>query len=349
MSFFKCSIAPIIFSISSFSAFADDPAMLSGQSDPQFAAAIALWLDHRDLDALNEFSTLANSGNRAAQVFLGQIESQLYLHADVTAGLNALDRQALLAQWDGQTAQNWLEAAAEDVELAQALLDRRRHGSRMEATEALIDFTELREAHTGLVHLQNGDGSEYLTIMPDVIGLSTHPAISAEARWLGYSLYQELLLYGGGGAADGLDHGRLSEAALALEAAGATDNETSENWTSVIISGLPNDEFSHANWQAQGRFILAEYSLSPIATICVDICPGHPDNCAQNLSFVTQDPLYVYHYSPAEWAISTADYQASPRFPYDVAALAEHSEIVASLRQNGHEFHICDVPSFVRD
>jgi len=97
-------------------------AQIAGQNDPQFKAALELWLEGEDLAALTALSELAKADNRAAQVFLGRVDFMRHTHSHITDSLGRKKRNALIRAQGGLSGTTWLKIASADSPLAAELL-----------------------------------------------------------------------------------------------------------------------------------------------------------------------------------------------------------------------------------
>ena len=95
---------------------------LPGSDDPDFAAALDLWLQGDDLDALQQMTELAHSSNTSAQILLALIDKTSALPGPDLAGLSRADRIALLRDSGGISGRNWMHAAAQNSALAHTWL-----------------------------------------------------------------------------------------------------------------------------------------------------------------------------------------------------------------------------------
>lgn len=119
---------------------------LSGHTHPRFAEAVQMWLAGDDLDALETLSSLAKSGNAAAQILLAQIASRGHMHTHVTGDLPRKDRISLLRIPEGLSGKSWLTEAQKTEPLAAALLQSRRVREEAPAIAALIEYGEPQAA-----------------------------------------------------------------------------------------------------------------------------------------------------------------------------------------------------------
>lgn len=139
---------------------------ISGQGQPAFAEAVQLWLDGSDLAALEALSSLAKSGNTAAQILLAQIASRGHMHVQVTSDLSRKDRISLLRIPKGLSGKSWLTEARNTEPLATALLQSRKIGQKGPAIAALIEYGEPTAALLAAQSLLfQGEATELLEVL----------------------------------------------------------------------------------------------------------------------------------------------------------------------------------------
>lgn len=185
---------------------------LSGQDDPAFGAALALWLADDEAAALPALAALAQSDNRAAQILLGLIDREPALQGPFLAHLPRAQRLEMLRAPGGLSGRNWLAFATAEP-LAQAwvaLADVRSGPEIIDAFRTLDEPRALREAaitlaaraHPSLDLLIQGWGD------PELLYLAWSTATSEgrlriEAAQAGAPLAHALMMpqQGGDGAA----------------------------------------------------------------------------------------------------------------------------------------------------
>jgi hypothetical protein len=105
--------------------------MPEGADDPAFQEAVEIWLSDDDATSLPMFAMLARDGNVAAQILLGQIESERHLLSPWVATLSLEERREIFIGPGGRSGRHWLWVAAERSDLA-------------ETYRAAQDFYEMR-------------------------------------------------------------------------------------------------------------------------------------------------------------------------------------------------------------
>lgn len=339
MRFILCLVLPLFLS---WSVSAQSTYRVAGQDDPAFVAAIDLWLAGEDAVALPAFAALAREDNRAAQVFLGQIGQLIYLHSHVTGDMGRRDRIALLRSPGGLSGTSWLRVAAEDELLAQALVDRRGAETVVQGTAEVLDLGETREGFMGLMN-QSLAGSDLFENLPAFLALTAHPTIMAEARWIGLRMFQSMRWEVENFETPSFDVDRFWEAAALLDATGPFPSDIVENWVNVQMRGPFAPEAGTEDYLAQGAFMAAEPLFASIRGVCETTCPGAIDACMFTINWRLAGSLYVYGYSPAEWAVPTQTYRAASRFHADVLRAASVGPDGIYLTRDGREISLCQI------
>jgi len=117
-----------------------------GSDSAEFQSTLALWLNGADEAALRRFGQLARNDNRAAQIFLAQIEARDWLHRSVTKDLTRKGRIELLRNPKGLSGQSWLQAAMADTPIAMRLWAAKQPYRSIEPALGLINADELGDA-----------------------------------------------------------------------------------------------------------------------------------------------------------------------------------------------------------
>jgi hypothetical protein len=150
---------------------------IAGAREPAFQEALQTWLDGDDLRALEVLAALARQDNRAAQIFLARVASEVHLHWHVTADMTRGERVALLRQPGGLSGRSWLNAAAMEVPLAAAFKESSQIEPRGSALRTLFSYGENTAAMRPL----------YLTSMaglnsPRTASRVLHPSLGGYSR-----------------------------------------------------------------------------------------------------------------------------------------------------------------------
>jgi len=131
----------IISILSTSSSVAGDA--IKGSEEKSFQSALSNWLSGKDEIALSAFSELAQNENRAAQIFLAEVETKPWLHHRVTKSLTRKSKIALLRNPIGLSGRSWLYSAASDTPLAQYFIDARKPIENTKNVVFLLDANEL--------------------------------------------------------------------------------------------------------------------------------------------------------------------------------------------------------------
>ena len=142
-------------------------AEIDGQEDARFQSALALWLEDDEETALPEFAALAAGGNRAAQVLLTLIDTDLSFQGPWLAGLSRQQRNALLRAPGGLSGRSWMQAAAEDTPFAELWLVQATHAATPDTALAFATIGEQRAARKTLWALSRGNYRGYAAVADD--------------------------------------------------------------------------------------------------------------------------------------------------------------------------------------
>ncbi len=152
-----------------------------GADAPPFEAALELWLDDRDADALPRLASLAAEGNMAAQLLLGTVEHMGELQTPFTLNRDRAGRDALYRAPEGQS---WLAeadhpladlmSAMDDVGMdPQVVLDLDARGEQRLAREAIRLLA--RRERFGAVREVLEDLPDLAPVVADVPGVEASP------------------------------------------------------------------------------------------------------------------------------------------------------------------------------
>jgi hypothetical protein len=129
---------------------AAEPSAVCGQDDPRFAAALALWLDDDEAEALPALAALAAEGNRAAQMLLALIDANPPVQGPWLVRRPRAERLALLRAPGGLSGRSWMEEAATDTALARLWVERRSSATMPATALAFAAIGEERAARETL-------------------------------------------------------------------------------------------------------------------------------------------------------------------------------------------------------
>lgn len=126
---------------------------IPGQDDPDYLAALDLWLDDDEVVALSRLADLAGSGNIAARILVGLVDKDPALQGPWLALRTKPQRIALLRTSGGLSGTSWLRKAADikPVRLWLRVLDGK---ADIETVLSLADQGEDRAARAGLISLE---------------------------------------------------------------------------------------------------------------------------------------------------------------------------------------------------
>lgn len=291
---------------------AERAATLPYASDPAFQSWIAEWLRGADdLASIETLSRLAQAGNPAAQVFLGELAARPYLLPPALDDMESRARNALIRAPVGEWGRDWREVAGEELELAAALARQFGSGqggwSHVEADLDLFLSAGERRAALLLVHRQTQAGN-----YPILAGRGTNSLLRDEAlASLDYA-YRRLSVP---------DYG-LQDMALAQRIAGTMAD--------MQITGA---EFAFARaaergptlrqrdpqaWETAARAAPEARLAAPFAPFCTRHCPQTAGACMLTLTATLGGlPGYIT-LSPLETLIPTEAYRTSARFERDL-------------------------------
>jgi hypothetical protein len=284
---------------------------IAGQNDSRFTAALDQWKAGEDAPALVKMAELANEGVPAAQVFLGQIYQQTWLHAHVTGGLPRKQRINLMRAPGGLSGKSWLSVAAEQTPLAQLLLDSGMPAKDISVGWALADAGETGLALTHISRVVNTTGDWLAGLQ-----LATHPGLLEGASGFYQTIILRLPGYAQIGAVDLADP-RLPEIEAALGSDFSIDAAGALMWV-----GPRDFEELMANpgkFRDAGDIILQDERVSLLADALREACPDDPGKAMAAIQFSRfGEPAFLMLMSPVESLLPTADYQESSRFPDDL-------------------------------
>lgn len=134
-------IAIFLFALSPVASPAESP---EGASDPAFQEAVDIWLSDDDATSLPMLAGLAHDGNVAAQILLGQIESEQRLLSPWVATLDWREREAIFTGPAGKFGRSWLSIAAERSDLARIFRTAMDFGKMASVVPELLALGESR-------------------------------------------------------------------------------------------------------------------------------------------------------------------------------------------------------------
>ena len=294
-------------------------AQITGSDSTEFESAIELWLAGHDRDALVALSALAQADNRAAQVFLGVIEPNTWLHDGVTSSLSREDRIALMRKPGGLSGRSWLLTASVDTPLAQDFIDSRAMWSGSAPGLRLVASGEIGAALGQLkIGYQSWDPLSALQI-------AMTPEITPYSSGLTRAILADLPIYAANDAFQ-INDPRIPEI---LAGKGPFSNLDDTGATMWAVEGslsykVVSDAMDAGNYGPLATLGMA-LSNSPlnreITSIVTNHCSQKPAQAMAALQLANYGtPLFTFTLSPVESLVSTQDYRSSPRFESDVLA-----------------------------
>lgn len=277
---------------------------ISGQEQPSFIEAIQLWLDGSDLEALEALSSLAKSGNTAAQILLAQIASRGHMHVHVTSDLPRKDRVSLLRIPKGLSGKSWLTEAQNNEPLATAILQSGKIGEKAPAIAALIEYGEPTAALLAARSmLFQGESAELLEVLEGLDGKLPEEASVLLLR----ALYQS----------ENSDNGRyVGSARVGTLVLGDESLQKYElAWTAASPRALVDDSDLRANVIRLSDNVR---SWSPIKNFCEANCSNSRQSCTAvgASALLAAGPFPMR--SPAESLIPNNVYWSSARVEADL-------------------------------
>ncbi|GEM_PF-2547947 len=276
-------------------------AQIAGQNDPQFKAALELWLEGEDFAALTALSGLAKADNRAAQVFLGRVDSMRHTHTHVTKDMDRKARNNLMRAKGSVLGINWLRVAEVDTPLATAFRNVHRSHEKLDAIVQLLEFQEYAAA-TAALRDSMGDilGEDFIQIN-EVLKHSTIPPHlrtyfhSTEEFWKksGKRLWITLKF-----------RVNISKEQFLQQDA--------FNWPFFTLSDLLHDKISADQIDP---YFVNNPLLAPLQNLCSETCGEDVPKCMRALNWVQ---FWAYLHSPTETLLSNEQYLASPRIRNDL-------------------------------
>lgn len=249
-------------------------ATVPGTDVPAFSAALDLWLNDDESNALPALSVLARGGNRAAQILLGLIDKNPPLQGPWLAHLPRDERIALMRAPGGLSGQSWLNAAA-DEPLAAIWLTLLSVDAGLSVVTQFTDMGETRAAREALL----------------VLAAREHPDLRlAPAE----ELDPELLYLPWRTAND-----ERRESLLALVPAGHPQR---------TMMGASHDADALLRWLEQSPGAL------PLSLLCESRCADTRETCLTGAyqALASHNALLMLG-SPVESLVSQTDFLNSPR------------------------------------
>jgi hypothetical protein len=292
--------------------------MPEGASDPAFQEAVEIWLSDDDAASLPVFAKLAQEGNIAAQILLGQIEWERILLSPWVATLGLNERRAIFIGPGGRFGRSWLWVAAERSDFA-------------EIFRAAQDFREMQAVVPELYELGESRATNRIIGLLWVAGewdalveLESQGVLPPEFLWAAWNAAMKIQEKGPSDEVVG----RMHDFAATV---GETDPELAAQLElsierlAELEPGTPESIRSMRELAFQDFLNFASYTADRIresdvgkqvAAVCRALCPSQTESCttAANPTHVLGGfPINVTLGSPAATIIPTERYVNSQR------------------------------------
>lgn len=295
-------------------------ASLKGLEDHEFQSALHDWLDGNDREALQSLASLARAENRAAQVFLGQVESKLWLYSHVADDLSRKERIELLRNPGGLSGKSWLASAASDTPLAQHFLDANMPYRNPETAKALFAQGELDAALPLIARASTaGDfvGALELALTEQAMPYSSG-FVHNVVRELPQLVDSDLV---------SLNDPRMPAIQSRIDRLPNSDPSGELLWgNGAGLMGFQIGSLSQAQLRSMGDTLMNVPELRPIAKIVRRHCPGWTPEALATLQIASYGrPLTLITFSPVDSILPTTEYRKSARFEADMLRRMRYS------------------------
>ena len=291
-------------------------AEIAGQNDPQFKAALELWLQgDDDLAALTALSKLAKADNRAAQVFLGRVDLMRHTHSHVTDPMDRKTRNSLLRAGSGAFGKNWLRIAEVDTPLASAFQLAKKVREKLRAIVLLLEFQEYTAATKALYDSMGAISGDDFIPINEVLKHSTLPihlrnyfhsteefsSSGNRKPWITFSI--------------GTNYSK--EQLLQQDAF---------NWPVYSWVDLTNGKITASEIDP---VIVNNPVFAPLQNLCRKACGDDVPKCMRALNGTPfGGALWLKLSSPTETMLPTDDYQSSARISDDLKRLLRTTKVL---------------------
>lgn len=288
-------------------------ASLNGLDNPEFQSALDDWLEGNDREALRSLASLARAENRAAQVFLGQVESKPWLHSHVTDDLDREERIELLRNPGGLSGKSWLASAASNTLLAQHFLDASMPYRSPETAKALFAQGEL-DAALPLIARASTAG-DFVGALELALTEQAVPYSSGFVRYVVRELPQlvdsDLV---------SLNDPRMPAIQSRMDRLPNSDPGGELLWgNGAGLMGFQIRSLSQAQLRSMGDTLMKVPELQPLTQIVREYCPEETSEALATLQIASYGrPLTHITFSPVATILPTAEYRKSARFEADM-------------------------------
>jgi len=140
--------------------------LVPGEDDPNYLAAVSLWLEDDEAAALPLLAELARSGNGAARVLIALIDKTPEFQGPWLSRLSRAERIALLRTPGGLSGRSWMRAVPK-VPLAETWLELWTVNATAQTAMRFVDLGEERAARVALIFLAARQGRGFGQVADD--------------------------------------------------------------------------------------------------------------------------------------------------------------------------------------
>lgn len=303
---------------------------IAGQNDPKFNSAVYEWLDGKDNIAIPMFVELAQTDNRAAQIFLGRLigaAGHTIFHFLDTLPKDQY-RSFIRKKDESRFGKSWMRAAGADTELARGFSGYGNMETILPALRILLQNNEFSAAHDGIAILLNQDIDKILLLASEGLLDHRYQAYIKHA----YSISRSRI------TSNGLKKSHpqsIQEFSDLADLSFSNSDKIFTLWTRPSKTRFPIDApypdiilRDKALFNLLKFFVDYDNRMEPVRLLCVRICPETPSTCgiALRAHYFTYSSFYARTHSPVESLISTEMYRNSTRFPDDMRRLLLYSK-----------------------
>lgn len=290
-------------------------AQIAGQNDPQFKAALELWLEgNDDLAALTALSDLAKADNRAAQVFLGRVDLMRHTHSHVTDPIDRKAQNSLMRAGSGAFGKNWLRIAEADTPLGSAFRHANKVREELGAIVQLLEFQEYAAATAALtVSMGEISGDDFIRINK----VLKHSSIPIHMRNYFHST-EDFWALGNGKL-------RETDPSIASLSKAERAKQDAFNWPVYSWFELDKGKITASDIDP---YIVNNPVFAPLQNLCSDTCGGDVPKCMRALNGTpVEGIMWLNLSSPAETILPNDDYQSSARISGDLKRLLRTTNV----------------------
>jgi hypothetical protein len=290
---------------------------VAGSDDPDFTAATEIWLEGRDLEALERLSELASDGHVPSKILLSRIADTPKFSAHIAETLTRKERIALFREPKGLSGRDWLASAAEDNDLARALwhIQSKTPFERTEIESNIATLVSYGEIKPAFDYIFQGWLEHQLEAPAEMI-LENDKAFGAAGRYMLGVLFVSMA-----------ENGQMPPFHAGVNTIAKTrvfvDWLTSDLHEfafsgSMVLRGLQRNPSTR---DALAQAVVQLPELQPLTLFCETSCAASQQEIclAEGIDAVTWSGAFPFPFaSPAQSLIDDATYWGSARFPEDV-------------------------------